>query len=125
MTKQSKATQCNSPGQPEKNWLPQVGFELATFCSLDKCAATCSSMLIYSDVNRLVKGDGEIVEEIVSRERQKTINRVFVHCGFVYHFPLFPRSKQQWGMQCLSNEASATSDIHGTRFITSFHYVMV
>ena len=25
---------------------------------------------------RLVKGDGEIVEEIVSRERQKAINKV-------------------------------------------------
>ena len=29
--------------------------------------------------SRLVKGDGEIVEEIVSKERQKAINKVWSH----------------------------------------------
>ena len=42
-------------------------------------------------VYRLVKGDGEIVEEIVSRERQKAINKVSsVLCSLTcaHHFSI-------------------------------------
>lgn len=31
---------------------------------------------IFCGINRLVRGDGEIIEEIVSKERQKEINKV-------------------------------------------------
>lgn len=33
-------------------------------------------LFIILHVPRLVKGDGEIIEEIVSRDRQKAINKV-------------------------------------------------
>ena len=37
-------------------------------------------MLPVFTTHRLVKGEGEIVEEIVSRERQKSINKVWCVC---------------------------------------------
>ena len=38
--------------------------------------------------HRLVKGDGEIIEEIVSRERQKAINKVTLHTTRIVLEPL-------------------------------------
>lgn len=42
------------------------------FCIFCPCHMGLVSMVF----NRLVRGDGEIIEEIVSRERQKEINKV-------------------------------------------------
>ena len=40
--------------------------------------------------HRLVKGDGEIIEEIVSRERQKAINKVGIYIQCSNQNPLVP-----------------------------------
>ena len=55
-TKQSKANQINSPEEvfffPEKNWLPQVGFELTTLCSLDRGSSVDMGRISYTNTKQ-------------------------------------------------------------------------
>ena len=67
---------------------------------------------------RLVKGDGEIVEEIVSKDRQKAINKVYIskNCvHFLTFFSIYLCSKQQWEMLCHSNKVLENSSNFFTR----------
>ena len=57
-----------------------------------------------------MKGDGEIVEEIVSKDRQKAINKVcenYLHTQIIYGYIYC--SKQQWEMLCHSSKVSESA----------------
>lgn len=77
---------------------------------------------------RLVKGDGEIVEEIVSREQQRNINRVselimyvFINCYSI----CFQCSKQRWEIQCHFNKALESSCNCNVLFVQLYTHIIV
>ena len=50
--KQSKSTRLRKSFFPEKNWLPQVGFELMTLCSLDRGSSVDVGRISYTNTEQ-------------------------------------------------------------------------
>lgn len=67
MTTENKKRKELSFGFPQMTHIPQL---MVVIIIVDRL------FLFHFRACRLVKGDGEIIEEIVSREQQKAINKV-------------------------------------------------